>query len=141
MSLVHIRPYFRARMNALGFREWTDAFNIENIPSNILDRSYHIESNSVAGDSIHMEDQELNGTVNIKVFIKGYRTPADAVDKAMEYGDSIITECCKASNRLVGNLKNVVLNSLSIEPLALTNDNSAILTIAFNVFTILDVEA
>jgi hypothetical protein len=131
-GVTAIRPYFRTHMNALEYREWKDALNFENIPSTLLDRSYHIEtiSGSRAG-AYDQAKQDMLQDCRIRVFLKGFRTPADAVDDAMVRYDAILARVLDPTRRLGTELKNIYLQSMAISPLNATNDNSVILELNF----------
>ena len=126
-------------MVALGFKEWKDGFNTDNIPSTIADKSFHLDTRAGVGIKLNQNDQEVNFDVNVKLFRKGFRDPASAIDQVLSDCQSIIVESCKASNRLTGNLKNVVFSGATIDPIADSNDNFVVLTMTFTAFVIIAV--
>lgn len=135
MSLASIRPYFRARMNALSYVEHKDGFNFENIPSTLLNRSYHIETPT--GTRLGSYDatgraQEYTHDCVIRVFFKGFRDPASGIDLAMTAADAIVAEVIDTDNRLGTNIKNVYLENVTITPQDETNDNNVLLEITFS---------
>lgn len=138
MSLTAVRSYFRTRMNGLGFSEWKDGFNFSNIPSNILDKTYHIASGTVTGRKHNQIDIEAEQTVTIRLFRKGFRDPAGGIDISISDGETIIKDCTKASNRLTGLLKNVVFDSMDVEAIDDSNDNKIVLTLNFTILTIIN---
>lgn len=139
--MIAIRQYFVARAKAIGLIEWTDAFNYENIPANLMNGSFFIEApNFQAVKPIQHRDQEISAQVEIKFFIKGYRTPKEAMDKSVEKAESLIREVLKPTNRMSGCLKNVTLNSVNIEPFAASNDNLIMVTNSYTVLTSLNIE-
>lgn len=133
MSLSEVRPYFRARMNSLGYKEWEDAFNYQNIPDTIVDGSYHIEANNISATSFNQTGLDLNHTVTVRLFIKGFRTPKDAIDSAMIKLDAIYRDILKPANRLGtgGELRNVLLQDTSLDQINSTNDNAVLVTMTF----------
>ena len=131
MALTDVRPYFRARMDALGHKEWTDGFNTENIPSNILDRSYHLSNGSIASEASSHIGHEFLYPVTIKLFLKGYRDPKQGIDDAVGYGENILNEVLKSSNRLGTTIKDVIPQGMEILPLNESNDNAIILQVDF----------
>lgn len=135
MSLTAVRPYFRARLNSLGYKEWDDAFYAENIPENIIDKAYHIDANEINRTSFSQTDLQLEHVVVTRLFYKGFFTPKDALDKTMERLDAILKEVLKPSNRLTGasGLRNVDLQGVTIEPLADSNNNTLLVTLTWNV--------
>ena len=136
-GLVSIRPFFRTKLLSLGLSEWTDAFNVENIPSTMLDRRFHIEtptgSRRGAYDQNH---QELEQDVIIRIFLKGYRDPASAVDSSLGWLDSVMSAVLPVSARAGASIKNIYINRWSINPIAGSNDNALVLEITFNCFII-----
>lgn len=139
MSFTTIRPYFNTIMTTVDadLREWTDAFNIENIPESILNKSWHITFNPANQVSLNQTGLRYDYPITLNVFLLGYRVPADAVDTANSMGESIIKECLKHSNRLAiaeansGRIINVISNQMSINPLAASNDNVVRLQLDF----------
>lgn len=132
-----VRPFFRTQMTGLGFKEWKDGFNFENIPSTLLDKSYHIENPS--GDRVGSYDQRSQNfeqVVLIRVFFKGYRYPADAIDNAQAQLDNIVDQVLDPRIRIGVKIKNVYLNSWQTLQLAKSNDNGAILEMEFRVLLI-----
>jgi hypothetical protein len=78
MTLGGLRAFFRTRLDGLGYTEWTDGFNIENIPSTVLDMSYHLAVGDIrsgpANQLLHVFDYPLT----VSIFLKGFRDPAEA---------------------------------------------------------------
>lgn len=136
MSFSTIRPYFQDRMIAVDseLREWEDAFNLENIPSTILDKSWHIQFNPMGYNTGGAQTcLSFDCPVTLSVFFKGYRNPREAVDTALIFADAIIKECTKPVQRLnQPNIKNVLPSLVSVRELDTTNDNAAILEIQFS---------
>lgn len=126
------RSYFRTRMAALGYSEWKDGFNVENIPSTLLSKNkmFHIESPSASrSDAYDMDSQDVDQDITLRLFLKGYRDPASAIDTAMTAQDTILEDLLSSNNRLGTTLKNVYFNNSQILPLDETNDNAVILEI------------
>lgn len=137
-GITAIRPYFRARLNALGFREWKDGFNFENIPSTILDKSFHIEVPSGARlNAFDMTSNDITQDVVVRVFFKGFRNPADAIDTAMLRYEQILESVLASENRIGVDIKNVYFSSMQILPLSDSNDNAVILEISFSCLIII----
>lgn len=132
-SLSLVRPYFRARMNALGYSEWTDAFNFQNIPSNIINGAYHIESIDVENEALDHGDLVTTTPVTVRLFLKGFRYPAEAIDKALLKLEDIYKEILSPANRLngTGGLRNVLFTSSQLVPFDISNDNGVIVVMRF----------
>ena len=126
MSLSTTRTYFRTRLTSLGYKEWADGFNYQNIPENILHQAFHIEnfeSDVVKTDPTGLE---LNTVVVTRVFFKGFRTVKEALDSTDAKLEAIIADVMKPSNRLSGadGLRNVLLESVVKLPISISNDNT-----------------
>ena len=135
MSFATIRPYFQDRMAVVDteLKEWDDAFNVNNIPSSILDKSWHIEYSTFSYNTGGAHTcLSFECPVTLSVFFKGYRNPLEAVDMALIFADAILKECTKPVQRLnQPNIKNVLPNNVSIKELSDSNDNAAILEVQF----------
>lgn len=135
MSLSLIKPYLRARCLAVGLAEHPEPFNQENLPSTIIDKSFQISLTSANGVKLNQNDQEMSSTVGLIFYLKGFRDPDLALDKAIEKSEALIREVEKPVNRLGVCLKNVSLSDINYEALALSNDNVVKTTINFNFVT------
>lgn len=141
MSFVNQLPYFRARLKARHpeLEEWRDAFNVENIPSTKLNKAYHLEVLPASYVGSAHGCLGYRAQVRVRVFVKGHDKPAEAVDKAMIYADTITTECCKSTNRLTQPfLKNILPISVDVKSLDTSNDNVAILDMTFECTVMID---
>ena len=83
MALTNIKSYFRTRLDSLSFTEWDDAFNVSNIPANLLDKAYHIQFDNVVGDKLNGENQTAKSTIIIRLFFKGFRNPNEGNIKSI----------------------------------------------------------
>lgn len=135
MSLSLVRPYFKARCLAVGLTEHPDVFNFNNVPSTIIDYSFHVEFFSANGTRLNQNDQEITIPCEVLFYVKGYRNPAEGMDRAIAKAESLIYEVLRPVNRLGTCLKNVSLGSINFEPLSNANDNAIKTRISFNVFT------
>lgn len=135
MSFQNLKPYFQDRMIVAlpDSNEWEDAFNIENIPSTILDRAWHIDFGPFVYTGTAHTCLSFDCPVRISIFLKGYRSPNEAVDNAMIYANTVITEVCKPLNRLnQATIKNILPNTVDVRGLAQSNDNAAVLELSFD---------
>jgi len=132
-SFSAIRPLFRTAMNSLiKFKEWKDAFNVQNIPSTIINDAYHIDTSSGGRKGAYDQNsQEIEHDVIIRVFKKGYRNTAEAIDAAMTDYGLILHTVLAPTNRLGSRIKNIYLNDVSIQPYDPSNDNIVLLEITF----------
>lgn len=136
-----IRAHFRTKMNALNYTEWTDGFNISNIPDTLLSRAnrmYHIATPSSSRvDAYDMTSQDVDVDVRLSIFFKGYRNAASAIDAAMSASDTILENLLDPSNRFTSGIKNIYFNNSQIVELDETNDNIAVLELNFLVRMVL----
>ena len=141
MSLSKIKPYFRTRLDSLGYREWKDGFNFENIPETLLDKSYHIQIENINSLSQTMNDVSLEADVRLRVFKKGFRYVTDALDDAYSEIDCIILEILKPDLRLSnsGGFKNIIITSSAIEEGSIDNDNFLLINLSFRAIVYLPI--
>lgn len=135
MSFIDLRPYFQARMKTVDsdLREWEDAFSLDNIPSTIIDKSWHIAFDSMTYTGSAHTCHRFNSPITLSVVFKGYRYTNEGVDSALLFADAIVKECTNPVHRLnQARIKNVLPNQISIRELGPTNDNVAVLEIRFD---------
>jgi hypothetical protein len=119
-------------MNALGFTEWKDGFNLDNIPSTKLEKAYHIETRTASVTGWSQTDLTVSQRVRIQAFRKGYGCAADAIDNVLLDADSIVNKMITPTIRLTTNIKNIRLLQMDIEPIDATNDNAAMMSLDFD---------
>ena len=125
----------------MGLREWKDGFSFSNIPANIVDRSFHIESNEAVGIKLNQLDQELNFRQTVRIFVKGFRNPASGIDTAIGLAEDYIKECVHAPTRLTqtSGVKNVSIETVSFDAESASNDNLIVASLTFRIFSVLAV--
>ena len=139
MSLTLVRSYFRTRMNSLNYKEWKDGFNIENIPSSLLNGSYHILCGSIDVNETGPKHISFDYPIILRLFLKGFRKPADAIDSGIEKGENIIKDIVSVTNRTsISCIKNVLCNNIEIIELSDTNDNSIIVEMNYTIKIIIE---
>jgi hypothetical protein len=132
MTLGGLRAFFRTRLDGLGYTEWTDGFNIENIPSTVLDMSYHLAVGDIrsgpANQLLHVFDYPLT----VSIFLKGFRDPAEAIDLGLDAGQEILEDILSPAQRLqTDGLKDIRPGSIAVRPLADSNDNTVVVEMEF----------
>lgn len=132
MSITSVIPFYRNRMEMLGFKEWEDAFNTEDIPSTILDKSFHIEVNPTTAGVTNQLVLNVSMPVTIKVFRKGFRDTAIGRDTALLDVQNIICDILLPSVRLGSEIKNVIFDGFSVNALADSNDNVVMTELNFS---------
>lgn len=138
--MIEARLYFRNKLNELGYKEWQDGFNFENIPLTLLNKSYHIETNRGTGTRLNQYDLEHEQTLTLRFFLKGYRNPAQAVDEAHVEIEKILKKILLCLDRVTQpRIKNISYNNYLIEKFDDSNDNSLIVTLEFTILNIMEV--
>lgn len=123
MSLASLIPYVRSKMNTLGYSEHRDEFDLENIPSTVIDKTYSIQVESLSvGNKSHV-DYEWSFPLSLYVFYKGYNNPSDAMDGAIGEAERIMTELFEIEDRFsVEGIRKIEANGLSFSPMSQDND-------------------
>lgn len=131
MSLSDIRPFFRTRMNGLGFKEHTDAFDDDNREQTKLDKLYRIESGPVSGGPANQSVHEFDFDVTLVITLMGKRDNVELVDRAFEVSDEILADILAESVRLGTLIKDVVPNGITVAPYSESDDNDLTLSMGF----------
>lgn len=142
MSMINAKAYLRGMAKDCGLTEWRDGFDSQNIPENILDKSFWLEiSDQATGKKLNQYDQEIIFPISIRIFKKGYRTPADAIDDSVLLIENLIKAVCHPEDALTqGNgIVSVTFDSSRIEPMSASNNNSVMSTLTFSFLVILNV--
>lgn len=116
-------------MTPLGFVEWKDAFNVENIPSTRLHKAFHIQFQNVRGDSLNQSDYESTALIELKHLVKGQVDTDSSVDLALKLSEDIIVALLDPTERLNNvTIKRVFVEGFDLAPIDVTNDNSILVT-------------
>ena len=59
-------------MDGLGYEEWQDGFNFNNIPETILDQAYHVGPAEISGGVANQLDHKFDYDLTLRVFKKGF---------------------------------------------------------------------
>lgn len=103
MSYSKIRPYFKQAIESVNssFTEWKDALvfdDVQNVPSSILDRSYHIEIGPISSTLDAGGFTTSSSTIVVTIFKKGFNSPQDALDELLDIADCIDKEVTNPIN-------------------------------------------
>lgn len=143
MSFSLIKPYFRARMAAVGYtNEHREAVNLQNVPATAIDRSFHILVQGSSGVSANLSDQVVNASVVVSVFFAGWLDELAAIDDATSEAETILKSCVKISERVTGvdDLRNISFVSHSVAAVDESNDNIMVLTLEFNALCVFNID-
>lgn len=134
MSISVVKPFISAQVNSLGFEEWEDAFGENNIPSTIIDRSYHQAVVSVLGSGINQETVEYTVVHSTKLFFKAFNQTDVSVDNAIGEAEEVLKKFLSVPDYTSAGLKGVFLDSIDIAPFDNEeNDNIIVVTITLNI--------
>lgn len=140
MAWSDVKPYFKTILEAKLHVEHPDGFNIENLPSTLMDKAYHVLIGPISGDRQNQSDQESTVTVTIKTFYKGFRYPQEAQDIAILETEEIMKSCVNLTTRTTtSGILNVVFDNSEIDPVGETNDNAVVVTSTYSCRVIIDV--
>lgn len=129
--ISEVRSFIRSRVleEDSAFKEWKDGFNSENIPSSILNKSYHVlisNPSNIVTENCLVDD---NISAEVKLYFKGGKNIQDALDNAMETAYNIKLRSSNPSN-YTDVIKYVSVDSVIPDPLP-TNDNSILITLNY----------
>lgn len=132
--ISEVRDYARVVLKSLGYQEWKDAFNVDNIPSTLLDKVFHVEHGIASQRQNNQQNLELIAPFSVTMFRKGFRDPNAALDDAAVLTDTIIKEFLAPENRLTqqGTIKNIAFESAEMTPISASNDNAVLVKVAFS---------
>lgn len=121
-------------MTALGHQEWKDAFADDNIPSNLMNRAFHILLTDNSNVKQNQTVIEINQPVAVKLYVKGYRNTADRRDQAMVYQEAAIKKALEDDRRCqtYAGIKNVIYQGGGLTELSADDDNVIRVTMNFN---------
>lgn len=132
MSLSLVRQFFRNRLDGLGYDEWTDGFNFENIPQTVSDGTYHLENGVISSDKANFSTHRFTYPVTIRLFFLGFNDPADTIDKAILASEDILADILSPANRLGTDIKDIFPGTITVVPRDESNDNDVVLEINLN---------
>lgn len=123
-----------------GFEEWKDAFNIENIPSSRLNKSFHTNLSRVTKRTLEQNMLQMTSSVEVTWFIKGFKYPKDAKTEAYKLIEKLYIKLLNVVVRTTSGVTNIIPVDTTIEAINVTNDNIVIVKMSFDVLTYLDLQ-
>lgn len=134
MSFQSVRPFFRARLKAIGFEEHPDSVDFQNIASTNLKKAFQLSTSSITGGAATQIAHNFDYGLTLRVFAKGSgRNNSKTFDLADELIDDIFQALLPASVRLGTVIKDIVPDSVSKNPLSGSNDYDVEIEISFTV--------
>ena len=127
MSARSAKDFIKDTMADLGYRFWPDGFNIENIPSTVFNKAFHIEVTGTNSNEYGNLCQIRNTNFILRVFVKGFRDVGGMIDTSLDYADDILANITSIPERLsVDGVLNIHSESIDLRPLE-SNDNAIII--------------
>ena len=107
--------------------EWTGRFDLDNIPRNVRNKSYHINVDTINSEALNDLNIFDRVDITLTLFIRAARNEMLSRDNAIDLAHNIRLELVKPANAMVGShIKNVILDKIEIEENS-GDDNSIIL--------------
>lgn len=133
-----VLEYCRTRLKALGRIEHVDTFNFENIPEPRLSKAFHLELQQSRGDKNNQDNQEASVPVTVRLPYAPARVVKPIRDEAVVFADTVIAAFINPRNRLTqtNSIRNVRYDTMTLDPLADSNDNGLIVNLTFTMLVI-----
>lgn len=139
--IIDAIKYARARLVALGYREWREGFNFRNIPRTEMTRTFHIELGDVQGAGADHRTITMQVPITVRLFEPGDRASLAVRDACVTKADTTIAAFVLTTNRVTfPGVKTVVLDKMAVEQLDETNDNGAIIKLDFAATVVISTE-
>lgn len=136
MSLTDVTPYFQSKMDSLGYKEWQDEYNTDNIPRGQLDKVYHLEVGLIDGSEASHTCFTFNFPVIMTLHscITGSQGSSKAMEEMLGVVNTVLCNLLAVEERYSQNgFLKIVPVSIDNEPMALSNDNVIRIKIEFGV--------
>lgn len=132
--MTTILPYFRGRLDLLGFTEWTDALNFDNIPSTLIASRYHLDQGTTTFSSQNQLCLEMVMPVTVRLFYKAFRNTGDGRDESNATAKNAILDISNPQSYASENEIAVInVSSYDLTEITADNDNLFVIEINFNV--------
>lgn len=125
------RDYIKGRVLDIdsSFKEHADAFNSDNIPKTLKNKSFFIKYDNTSNNVSASNWVDDNISVELDLFFKGYRSTQQALDDSMDLAHRIKLSACNICN-WVEPIKHVSGDSV-ISEAVVSNDNQIIIRLQF----------
>lgn len=134
MSVSLVKPFITSKLTALGFNEWTDAFGEDNLPSTLIDKSFHYRLVSLDATSFNQETVEYNLVCEVKIYFKGFADTGLALDQSLVECENVIADLQNIEDQATSQIKGLFFDSMSLDPFDdALNDNIIVATLRFSV--------
>ena len=131
MSLATVRPFFRERLEGLGFSEHDQPFQPNQIGETIVNDSFHMETGSIISSAANQVVHSFEFPITVRIYKKGYVNLLEAYDDIHETADEVLSDLLEPSVRIGTDIKDIVPESIDILPIDDSNDNILYLELVF----------
>ncbi len=131
LVLSTVRTYFSDIAKELGYSKHFDGFATDNIPDSKFSKAFHVEALEFVGSP---QNQTIDFTcpVTVRLYFKSYKDVDGGIKVATDAGENYIETALASEKRLTNStVKNVILDSIAIEPYAASNDNWIVCRMSF----------
>jgi len=136
MMLTKVLPYFRDCLCSIGLEEWNGDVNSEEPPNTTIERNFTLQLGNILVEPVNHTSFTYEVPVTVVIYTKTYRSQIEGVDCLIEKAEEV--NCCllEVTKRYGGcedPLKSISPESISFEPISVTNDNVLKAVMDFNV--------
>ena len=131
MSLAFVRPFFRERLEALGYEEHDKPFLPNVLPANTADKSFHLETGVITSSFANQIVHSFEFPLTVRIYRVGYSETLAVMDEAHADAQAILTDFLDPAVRLGTMIKDIIPNSISFELFDATNVDTIVVEINF----------
>jgi len=126
------------------YEEWTDSFNIENVPTTVLDSKYHVGLGALTSSPQQDRSIQDQFPVVLTIWKRGFVDIVTATDELLDVANCIRLDIIDVENvelykqaeitaGRTGNIEDVQSVSITPSEIAASNDNIVQIQLEFNV--------
>lgn len=135
MSFKSVRTYLSNRLLEVDsdFENHSEPFSDENIGDNDFNKRFHIFYGNVSTSLANQTSTQDTVNATVALFFKGYASPQEALDDAMDLANQYRINCLRPKYLLTTPfIKRVTCTQITAEPLP-TNDNAIKIILTFSI--------
>ena len=121
MSFTRPRTKIIAIMKSLGYNQVETAFDYENVADNILNKSFHVEQNTITPVEFDQQTTKFDNRLTIRFWHKAKRKSSDLMTDSLISLDTILNSALTIANRVDG-FVDVKIGEVSFLPHSFDND-------------------
>jgi len=131
MSLASVRPFFRDRLEGLGFREHDQPFQPNQIGETIVNDSFHISTGTIVSAPANQRVHSFEFPITVRIYKKGFVDLLETYDDIHSTADDVLADLLDPSVRLGSTIKDIIPESIDIVEIDESNDNVLFLELVF----------